>query len=156
EFKAYKEKDFPKGHQEAVLSVAFSPDGKQIASGGMDRTIKIWNVADGSVVRELVNPALKAPPGGPAPAHPGWVYALRWPSADRLVSAGGAPRLRGYLAVWDPATGKQTSGRELAVGTVFSLALSADGARVALGTGGSVRTGPELNQGVILKAPWGK
>jgi WD40 repeat protein len=154
EVKGFKEKESPKGHQEAVLTVAFSPDGKQIASGSMDRTIKIWNVADGSLVRELSNPSLKPEAAGlPPPAHPGWVYALRWEKDGRLVSAGGAPRLRGYLAVWDPTTGKLVSGQELNIGTVFSLAVSPDGKLAALGTGGSVRIGAELNQGVVLKLP---
>ncbi len=110
----------------------------------MDKTIKIWNVADGSVVHDL------------ASGHPGWVYALRWLKDGKLVSAGGAPRLRGYLAVWDTATGKQLSGQELAVGTIFSLAVSGDEKFVALGTGGSVRQGPELNLGLVLKMPGGK
>src|SRR5262249_33270968 len=50
EFKAYKVKEFEKGHQDSVFAVAFSPDGKQIASGsaGFERIIKIWNVADGT------------------------------------------------------------------------------------------------------------
>jgi WD40 repeat protein len=70
EFKAYKEKGFEKGHREPVLCAAFSPDGKYLVSGGEDRAIKVWNVADGSVVRELVNPNLKA--GAAAgQAHPG-------------------------------------------------------------------------------------
>jgi WD40 repeat protein len=157
EFRAFKEKEFPKGHQEAVLSVAFSPDGKQIASGSMDKTIKIWNVADGNVVRDLTNPEFKpAGAGLPEAAHPGWVYALRWLKDGKLISAGGAPRLRGYLAVWDTATGKLVSGQELGVGTIFALAVSPDEKLVALGTGGSVRLGPELNQGVVLKIPGGK
>jgi WD40 repeat protein len=149
-FLAYNDKTFPKGHQEAVLSVAFSPDGKQIASGGMDKAIKIWNVADGSVVRELVNPAFKTA------AHPGWVNALHWTKDGRLISAGAAPGLKGYLAIWDGASGKLLHGEELAVGTVFSLAVSPDGTKVALGTGGSIRVGPELNQGVVLKMPGAK
>jgi WD40 repeat protein len=163
EFKAFKEKEFPKGHQEAVLSVAFSPDGKQIASGGMDQSIKIWNIADGSVARQLRNPAFSAGggveaagDGKPVLAHPGWVYALKWEKDGKLLSAGGAPRLRGYLAVWEPASGKLLSGQELAVGAVFSLAVSPDGKFVALGTGGSVRSGADLNQGVVLKMPGGK
>jgi WD40 repeat protein len=156
EFRAYNEKTFPKGHQDSVLSVVFTPDGKQVLSAGMDKTIKVWNIADGSVVRELSNPALKAAPGGPAPAHPGWVYALRL-TADgkRLLSAGSAPRLRGYLALWDVASGKMLSGREMNVGTVFALAVSPDGTKVALGTGGSVRAETDLNLGVVLKMPAG-
>ena len=32
-----------KGHEKKVISSAFSPDGKIIASGSEDETIKIWN-----------------------------------------------------------------------------------------------------------------
>jgi WD40 repeat protein len=155
EFKAYKEKVFDKGHQDSVLSVAFSPDGKQIASGSMDKAIKVWNVADGNVVRDLANPNLKpAGAGLPHPAHPGWVYGLRWTAGGKqLVSAGQAPRLHGYLAVWDATSGKLLWGKELSLGSIFSLAVAPDEKSLAIGTGGSVRTGEELNLGVVLRMP---
>jgi hypothetical protein len=114
-------------------------------------------VADGSVVRELVNPAIKPAGAGlpvPAQAHPGWVYGVRYfDGGKKIVSAGGAPRLRGYLATWDATTGKQLFGKEMAIGTVFAVAVSEDGKYLALGTGGSVRSGQELNQGLLLKMP---
>ena len=61
EFKAYKVKEFEKGHRDPVFSIAISPDGKFLASGsgGIERVIKIWNIADGSMVRDLSNPKLK-------------------------------------------------------------------------------------------------
>jgi WD40 repeat protein len=31
-----------KGHDDHVLSVAFSPNGKTLASGRLDRTVKLW------------------------------------------------------------------------------------------------------------------
>src|SRR5262249_28604090 len=52
EFKGYKEKESEKGHRDGVFSVALSPDGKLVASSSSDRTIKIWNVADATVLRE--------------------------------------------------------------------------------------------------------
>jgi WD40 repeat protein len=42
-----------KGHTGDVGSVAFSPDGKFLASGSRDYTIKLWDVATGSLVRTL-------------------------------------------------------------------------------------------------------
>jgi WD40 repeat protein len=35
-----------KGHTDAVLSLAFSADGKTLASGSVDKTIKVWDVAN--------------------------------------------------------------------------------------------------------------
>src|SRR6202040_3494678 len=94
----------------------FSPNGQFLVSGGSDRAIKIWNVADGSVVRELVNPQLvkKDAPAPPIPlppqAHPGWVYGVRYtPDGKYIVSAGNAPGNKGYLAVWNAADGKLRS-----------------------------------------------
>jgi WD40 repeat protein len=155
ECKAYKEKVFEKGHQAAVYSVDFSPDGKHIVSGSHDQTIKIWKAADGSVVRDLVNPDLKpSGPGEPTPSHPGRVYSVRFfDDGKKIVSVGAAPRLRGYLATWDATTGKRLFGKELSGGTVFALAVSGDGQRLALGTGGSLNSGEEFNQGLVLKTP---
>jgi WD40 repeat protein len=35
------------GHEDAVLSVAFSPDGKTIVSGSSDQTVRVWDAATG-------------------------------------------------------------------------------------------------------------
>lgn len=41
------------GHRGEVFTVAFSPDGSWLASGGMDQTVKIWDVQTGLAVRTL-------------------------------------------------------------------------------------------------------
>jgi hypothetical protein len=59
------------GHTDWVWSVAFSPDGRLLASGSWDTTIKLWEVASGSLVRSLtghpgfgVNSVAFSPTGG--------------------------------------------------------------------------------------------
>jgi len=42
------------GHSGSVSSVAYSPDGKHIASGSGDRTVKVWDSQTGKEVRVLV------------------------------------------------------------------------------------------------------
>ncbi|MBN9523512.1 WD40 repeat domain-containing protein, partial [bacterium] len=92
----------PVGHRDQVFSAVFTKDGKFLATGSSDRTVKLWDVASGNVVRDFPNPDLKAPfPGEPPPSHPGWVHAVRFSPDEKLIfSAGPAPRYKGYVAAW--------------------------------------------------------
>ena len=38
------------GHEDNINSVAYSPDGKFIASGSVDNTVRIWNLAGGKEI----------------------------------------------------------------------------------------------------------
>jgi len=42
------------GHSDRVSVVAFSPNGKRVASGSWDRLVKIWDTATGALVSSLV------------------------------------------------------------------------------------------------------
>jgi WD40 repeat protein len=42
------------GHSSYVISAAISPDGKTLASGGMDNAIKLWDMASGRLIRTLI------------------------------------------------------------------------------------------------------
>src|SRR5262249_47237984 len=79
EFKGYKDaapKEAEKGHRDGVFCIAFSADGKLLISGSSDRSLKFWNVADGTVLRDCVA-AAPGPALTPPAAHPGWIYSLR-------------------------------------------------------------------------------
>jgi WD40 repeat protein len=141
------EEDLEKGHRDGVFTAALSPDGKWLASGGSDRNIKLWNVADGTVIRELVNSNLKSA------THPGWIHSLRFtPTGGQLVSAGSAPRYQGYLAVWDVDDGRLLYGQELPLGAVYCVAVSPNGRQLALACGPRSRQDQEANC-YVMKIP---
>lgn len=64
------------GHQDAVRSVAFTPDGRLLASAGDDGTIRLYRTVDGS-------------PAGVLTAHTGKVFSIAFsPNGKLLASAG--------------------------------------------------------------------
>ena len=151
QFHGYKPKEFEKGHRDGVFTAVFSPDGKSMVSGSSDRSIKVWNLADGKVQRDLVNPNLKP---GPWPmASPGWVYGVRFLPDGRLVSVGGA-RSHSFLATWDVKEGKMLTAEEPALGTFFSVTPSPDGQWLAVGAGAS--PGAKEVNAYIIKTPTAK
>lgn len=136
----------PPGHTDQVYTLAITADGKFLASGSFDRTIKLWNVATGELVRTFVTPAFKPTGSG----HPGAVQCLKFsPDGTKLVSVGTAPKGKGYLAVWNVADGKSLSGYELALGPIYSVDVTADGLAV-LGCGPKAPRGATDSDAVVI------
>jgi WD40 repeat protein len=148
-----KEETGPVGHRDQVFTMALTKDGKFLASGSSDKTVKLWDVATGKVVRDFENPDIKPVfPGEPAPSHPGWVQAVRFtPDGQFLVTAGPAPRGKSYLAVWKVADGKRVYGAERDFGPIHSIAITADGTKLVIGTAaGKGKSEPDA---VIINLP---
>ncbi len=138
------------GHRDQVFSMALSKDGKYLASGSSDRSVKLWDVATGKVLRDFPNPDLKPIfPGEAAPSQPGWVHAVRFsPDGSRIISAGAAPRGRSYIAVWNSADGKRLSGAESEFGPIHAMAIL-DEARIVIGWAGVPRKRVESGAAIL-------
>ena len=126
-----------KGQQGTVHGLAYSADGKLVASAGSVGMVKVWKADDPkSDPRSLVD-------------HAGPVYGVAFsgnPADTKLASAG----WDGLVRIWDPRTGdllRTLKGHE---GDVWSVAFGGDGKILAsAGSDGTVRiwdveTGKEL------------
>jgi hypothetical protein len=96
------------GHTSAVTGVAYSPDGKFVLSGSDDKTLKLWNVADGKEVRTFIG-------------HRGAVTGVTYSPDGGAAASGSAD---GTVRVWDVATGRQVRTTENLGWKVSAVAFS--------------------------------
>jgi WD40 repeat protein len=109
------------------MSVAWSPDGRRLASVGSGREggeLFVWEAHSGKRAQTLVGQS-------------GMACAVAWgPSGERLVSGGGD----GTLRWWEVQSGECVRVREAHQGTVQALKVSPDGSMLAsCGDDGAIR-----------------
>src|SRR5262245_54157044 len=98
------------GHAMGVEAMAFSPDGKWLASGSADNTVRIWEVASGREVRTLAG-------------HTRAVKAVTFSRDGHLLATGSVDDT---VRLWNLDSGRE-SRRLIGCGSVSALALSDDG-----------------------------
>ncbi|PAV15787.1 WD40 domain containing protein [Pyrrhoderma noxium] len=124
-------------HSQIVNSVAFSADGKHIASGSDDKIICTWDVG------------LRKPAAGPLIGHTGSVISIAYSSDGKTIASGSGDTT---VRIWDSETGLLSTFRGH-FGSVHSVAYSCDGKRIVSGSGDSTIIVWDSQSGQIVCGP---
>jgi WD40 repeat protein/serine/threonine protein kinase/Tfp pilus assembly protein PilF len=103
-----------RGHSEGVISVATNPDGKLIASGGWDNTIKVWDAATGTELMTFQG-------------HEGPVCSVAFSPDSKHVISGSHDKT---AKVWDTGSARETMTLSGHGSSVSSAVYSPDGQRI--------------------------
>ena len=115
-------------HDNTVYSVAVTPNGRRIITGGGDSALRVWDAANGKLLQEIK-------------AHRGGVSALALTPDGRRVLAcdtGDYPA-PGQTRLWDLESAEMLLALPDAVGAFTSLAIAPDGRRALLGASDGVK-----------------
>jgi WD40 repeat protein len=77
-------------HQNRTEAVAYSPDGKTIASAGRDRAVLIWDVSTGKLLHRLIG-------------HTHSIKSLAFSRDGKMLVS--SSRMNGQVVLWDPIDG---------------------------------------------------
>jgi WD40 repeat protein len=106
------------GHDGPVNSVAWSPDGRCLATGSDDGTVMLWDSASGGMLHPLEE-------------HSNSVLTVAWsPDGQRLASGSSDKTVK----IWDAASGRVIHSLEGHGSLVYSVAWSPEGQRLASGS----------------------
>ncbi|BBD59134.1 WD-repeat protein [Nostoc sp. HK-01] len=106
------------GHDDSVTSVSFSPDGKTLASGSYDKTIKLWNLETGKEIRTLKG-------------HDNTVRSVNFSPDGKTLASGSSDKT---IKLWNLETGKEIRTFKGHDNYVMSVSFSPDGKTLASGS----------------------
>jgi WD40 repeat protein len=75
-----------KGHTDVLTSMAYSPDGRFLLTGSQDKSLKLWSITTGTILRTI------------AKAHDEYVYAVAFSQDGKKIASGSYD---GVVKVWD-------------------------------------------------------
>ena len=102
-------------NEDAFNCIAFSPDGRRVATGSLNNLVQIWDAKTGIQIGESM-------------LHGDYVYSVVFSPDGKKLASGSKDKT---ARLWDSETCKQIGESMRHAGTVYSVAFSPDGAYLA-------------------------
>jgi len=128
---------FPGEEYQGFSAVAFSPDGKFVATGSDDHIARLWEIANGTLVREFTG-------------HQGFVNGIAFSPDGRYLLTGSADQT---ARLWDVATGETLHIFEGHRADVQGVAFSPDGTLIATGCNDGIARVWDLQASLAAQSP---
>jgi WD40 repeat protein len=112
-------------HSQSVFSVRFSPDGKLLATGSDDKTVKIWDIPATQLGANTIGDCLHT-----SIAHRDRVFSVRFSPDGKLLATGSSD---GTIQLWKIATWSVVAVLPGYAHWLFSIAFSPDSHLLAVG-----------------------
>jgi WD40 repeat protein len=106
------------GHSDTVYSICFSPDGRLLASGSRDKTIKLWNTNDGALIRTFTG-------------HSDFVMSVSFSPDGSRIASGDYDDMIKLWNIKDGALIRTFKGHS---NVVESVSFSSDGSQIVSGS----------------------
>lgn len=106
------------GHFRPVTSISFSPNGKTLASGSRDMTIKLWNVETGMQTRTLQG-------------HSDQIDSVTYSPDGKILASSSDDET---IKLWDVATGREIRTLQGSFFSIYSVTFNPDGKTLASGS----------------------
>jgi WD40 repeat protein len=120
------------GHRSSVNSVAFSPDGKRMASSSCDGAVKLWDSESGKLRTTLEGHSDSGKPVNLLKGHfRSSVNSVVFSPDDKRLASGSQ---NGTVKLWDTNSGQLWAMLTTCGGSVHGVAFSPDGKLLALGS----------------------
>ncbi len=109
-----------RGHTDRILTVAWSPNGKYIASGSLDKTVQVWATNPGEHFQPYIYRG-----------HTAGVQTVAWSPDSNRVASGSIDKT---VQVWDALSGEHVAIYTGHTDAVNTVAWSPDGTYIATGS----------------------
>jgi len=115
----------PQGHSAMIWDVMFTPDGATLISVSDDKTIRLWDVATGDLIKTIR--------GQIGAGHEGKLFAGALAPDGKVLAVGGYPSAWG-IRLFNIQSGEQIGLLKGHTNVIHALAFSPDGRRLASGS----------------------